>query len=158
MSTSHHTSSARRVGAAALFGFAVLLLLGLLVGIGDQQSSSASTQQQGRIFAGQRIAAGQSITVAVVNNAFISATVEIKAGDTVTWTRTSGLHSVTADDGSFEQPLGSAWESFSHQFNIPGEYLYFCSLHGGPDGIGMSGKVIVVGEARQTLYLPQLGR
>ncbi|MEZ4635214.1 MAG: hypothetical protein R2856_09640 [Caldilineaceae bacterium] len=32
----------------------------------------------------------------------------------------SGLHSVTADDDSFEQPLGSDWGSFSRRFDIPG--------------------------------------
>lgn len=151
MSTQRAFVLDRRFRLGALMGI-TLLLVGLLGwGLGGFQSYAlADEPMQGRGFL-QRVAdVAESVTVSVLNNRYVSQTVEIQAGDTVTWTRIAGFHSVTADNASFEQPLGSSWESFSHRFDIPGEYLYYCSLHGGPNGIGMAGKVIVLGQTTPT--------
>ena len=40
--------------------------------------------------------------------------------------------------------VGSAWV-VSRTFNTPGMYRYYCDLHGGPNGVGMSGTVTVNG-------------
>ncbi|MEZ4832083.1 MAG: hypothetical protein R2873_08800 [Caldilineaceae bacterium] len=119
----------------------VLTLIGVFVlgVVGFQPHADAAGSARAGVFR-QIMSAAQSVTVSVTSNQFISQTVEIQAGDTVTWTLVSGLHSVTADDDSFEQPLGSDWGSFSRRFDIPGEYLYYCSLHGGPNGFGMAGE------------------
>lgn len=72
--------------------------------------------------------------------------VTIKAGDTITWTNTGQEpHTVTADDGSFDSGKMGAGENFSMRFDSPGTYGYYCSLHGGPGGEGMSAVVIVEG-------------
>ncbi|RMH35798.1 MAG: endonuclease, partial [Gammaproteobacteria bacterium] len=52
--------------------------------------------------------------------------------------------------GSFEQPAGSDWTTFRHTFTQAGEFPYFCSIHGGPGGVGMAGKVIVQSAATAT--------
>ena len=151
MSTQRAFGLDRRFRLAAMTMVA-LFLVGLLGwGLGGFPSQVlADDPTQGNRFLQRMASVAESVTVSVINNRYVSQTVEIQAGDTVTWTRIAGFHSVTADNGSFEQPLGSSWESFSHRFDIPGEYLYYCSLHGGPNGIGMAGKVVVLGEGSPT--------
>lgn len=69
----------------------------------------------------------------------------------MTWTQTGSLpHSVTADDGSFDSHPDCAsgdcmqnGDTFSQSFSEPGEYAYYCRVHGGPGGVGMSGTVVV---------------
>lgn len=74
--------------------------------------------------------------------------VNVKAGDTVTWTNDdSQIHTVTSGTDSsdpnmekeFDSSMLSQDQTFSHKFNTAGEFPYFCQLH--PT---MVGKVIVV--------------
>ncbi len=78
-------------------------------------------------------------------NRFEPANVTIAAGTTVTWTWVGGFHDVTATgDPAFPSsgaPV-SPPNSFSHTFNTPGTYLYFCSVHGAPSA-GMRGTIVV---------------
>jgi plastocyanin len=75
---------------------------------------------------------------------FVPATLTISAGTTVTWTNNDPVnHTVTADNGSFDSGVVLPGDSFSFTFNTPGNYLYYCSIHGGPGGVGMSGMIIV---------------
>jgi len=99
--------------------------------------------------------------VDIRDNQFVAADITITAGDTVTWTESgSGTHSVTADDASFDSSpacpgtcLGNG-SVFSHMFASPGTYRYYCHIHGGPDGQGMSGTVTVVTAATTTTTAP----
>ncbi len=78
-------------------------------------------------------------------NRFQPANVTIPAGTTVTWTWVGGFHDVTATGTpafpSSGAPVGPP-ETFSHTFNAPGTYLYFCSVHGSPTD-GMRGTIVV---------------
>ena len=79
--------------------------------------------------------------------------VNVAAGETVVWTNNDTTrHSVTADDGSFDShpacgSLGGACmlkgETFKTTFSKPGTVAYYCRVHGGPGGKGMSGSVVV---------------
>lgn len=85
-----------------------------------------------------------SADVSMKSFSFVPATLTISAGTTVTWTNDDPFnHTVTADDGSFNSGVVAPGDSFSFTFDTPGNYLYYCSIHGGPGGIGMSGMVIV---------------
>jgi LPXTG-motif cell wall-anchored protein len=98
-------------------------------------------------------AAGATTVVHVGSGfTFNPSAVTIHVGDTVTWQHDSSstMHSVTADDGSFDSSpncpptcLG-ANSSFSHTFNTAGTFRYYCKIHGGPGGAGMSGTVTVL--------------
>jgi plastocyanin len=100
--------------------------------------------------------------VEVSNNRYTPQEVTIGPGGTVIWVLKAGTHSVTADDGSFNQPADNDWLPFAHTFastaftnatTIP----YHCTVH----GAGMSGTVIILGEEEQTkvkLLLPDLGK
>jgi plastocyanin len=76
---------------------------------------------------------------------FVPQHVGVNVGEMVTWNNGSGVHNVHFDDGSFDMPpspIGGAW-SVQRTFNTPGVYRYYCELHGGPGGSGMSGTVAV---------------
>ena len=89
--------------------------------------------------------------VDIQDSRFVSATITIAPGDTVTWTESGqGTHSVTADDASFDSSpscpgtcLGNG-SVFSHTFSATGVYHYYCHVHGGPGGQGMSGTITVL--------------
>ncbi len=76
---------------------------------------------------------------------FNPANITVMVGDTVTWMNTSlGFHNVVADDGSFTSgaPSTSLWV-YSYVFTTAGNNPYYCQIHGGPGGVGMSGTVTV---------------
>jgi plastocyanin len=80
--------------------------------------------------------------VDIRNYAFAPKTVTVPAGTSVTWTNDAVIHTVTADDQSWNSGSLEAGASFSHMFATPGIYGYYCIPHGSP-GAGMSGTVIV---------------
>ena len=90
----------------------------------------------------------------VIDTDFRPVTVTIAVGSRVDWTQIGDQpHSVTAADGSFDSspecgPLASDMclgegDKFSHTFEEAGEFVYYCRVHGLPDGTGMVGTIIV---------------
>ncbi len=80
-------------------------------------------------------------------NRFSPTEVTIQAGETVAWIwpSTAEDHTVTPDDG---QPTGSGPpangpKDYRFTFTTAGTYAFYCTVHGGPGGSGMSGTVIV---------------
>jgi len=56
--------------------------------------------------------------------------IQIAAGTTVTWTNNDPLvHTVTADDGSWDSGPIEPGKSWSHTFTQPGEYALHCTPH-----------------------------
>jgi len=104
----------------------------------------ATTLPRGKPCPSDAIVAGTH-TVMVNDFAFAPATVNVNSGDTVTWMWMGNNHSVTADDGSFDSGVHNSGFTFNQMFmqpsgtNIP----YYCSIHGGAGGTGMSGAVHV---------------
>ncbi len=91
------------------------------------------------------LGANTDVTAGGASNTFIDSTVTVSAGDSVTWTNAGGLHNVKFEDGNFTEPSPpdtSAWK-VSRTFTTPGTYRYYCEVHGGPGGTGMSGTVVV---------------
>lgn len=88
-------------------------------------------------------ALAQDTTVAVGDSSFNPDTVTIAPGGTVTWEVSSSLpHTITAEDGSFDESVSDG-DTFEHTFDEAGTYAYYCEIHGGPDGVGMAGTVVV---------------
>ena len=69
--------------------------------------------------------------------------VSINVGDTVQWVWDDDGHSTTADDGSWDSGVLSTGATYSHTFPNAGSFPYYCSIHGGPGGVGMSSTVDV---------------
>ena len=82
--------------------------------------------------------------VTVTSFSFTPAVLTITVGDAVKWTNVFGTHNVVADDNSFTSgPLAPAPWEFTHVFTTAGTNPYYCQLHGGPGGLGMSGVIVV---------------
>lgn len=90
------------------------------------------------------IIAQTTYDVSLANFSFSPSQLTIKVGDTVRWTNNGGLHSVVADDNSFTSGAASSsnWV-YEHTFTSTGSNPYYCSVHGGPGGVGMSGVITV---------------
>jgi plastocyanin len=88
-----------------------------------------------------------TVTISVVNNQFQPAMKTVGVGTTVRWVWATGAgpHTVTPD--ATEPPRSgnpvSAPFSYEHTFDTPGTYRYYCEVHGGPAGFGMSGTITV---------------
>ena len=80
-----------------------------------------------------------SSRVMIDNFTFTPATLTVSAGATVTWTNRDDVpHTVTADDKRFSSQALDTDDHFSHRFDAPGTYPYFCAVH--PH---MTGRIIV---------------
>ena len=103
-----------------------------------------------------RVARGatQAATITFTCCSYSPATVTIQTGEDVTWRGGFLSHPLVSQDGLW--PTVGSGAEFSHTFTQPGEYWFYCDFHGGPNGQGMSGKVIVVDTQR--LFLPLINR
>jgi plastocyanin len=80
---------------------------------------------------------GAVVDVSMQNIAFNPQTVTIKVGDSVRWTNNDVVpHTATsgnpgdADAGSvFDSGTLAGGQSFTHQFDQSGEFVYFCGVH-----------------------------
>lgn len=60
----------------------------------------------------------------------LNMTVVIGVNNTVTWTNNDGtIHTVSANDGSFDSGYLNPGQSFTYTFTKPGVYEYHCQLH-----------------------------
>lgn len=92
---------------------------------------------------------GEVVTVLALDNSFVDEVVEVEAGTEVLWTNNGrNDHDVIPVDPT--QEWGIEIEDFpptaeySHVFTTPGEYPYFCTIHG-TETVGMTGTIIVTG-------------
>jgi plastocyanin len=90
---------------------------------------------------------------------FVPADIEISVGDTVEWAARSPGHNVTSEpdaaprcrnpegaepfssyEGDSHFAIMEVEEVFTHEFTVPGEYVYVCTPHAGQ---GMVGSIVV---------------
>jgi len=75
-------------------------------------------------------AAAETTHVLIKDYMFTPMTVTVTAGSTVQWTNMDDIpHSVVMSDKSLRSAALDTQESFSHTFDKPGTYEYFCGLH-----------------------------
>ncbi len=66
----------------------------------------------------------------IQNFAYQYATMQVRAGTTVTWTNQDNVpHSITFKNGMKDSGLFYQGQSFSYTFNTPGTYQYSCTVH-----------------------------
>jgi plastocyanin len=92
---------------------------------------------------GPASSAQAAVGVAVQDNAFQPSSIQAETGTTVIWDVLNGEHSLAADDGSWSSGTIGTGSSFSRLFPAAGTYRYYCTIHGGPGGVGMAGVVVV---------------
>lgn len=69
------------------------------------------------------------------------ANVAVEAGESVTWTRASpgSPHNVHFEDGALTSEVRTGSFTVTRSFTTEGTYRYYCQVHGGDGGVGMSG-------------------
>jgi plastocyanin len=90
-------------------------------------------------------AAAGGLSLDMTNNQFSLKTITVPVGTTITWSNksTDRRHSATADDASFDTDLLDPGKSGSATLSKAGSFQYYCKLHGGPGGQGMSATIVV---------------
>lgn len=91
---------------------------------------------------------GVVVPVVALDNSFRPQVVEISVGDEVLW-ENRGLNEhnvlyVEGDDWGIEVDGFQPGDVYAHVFTEPGEYRYYCSIHGSTE-VGMVGTVVVTG-------------
>jgi plastocyanin len=77
--------------------------------------------------------------VVVDNFSFAPAATAVPAGSTITWTNRDDVpHNIVSTERTFKSPVLDTDEQFSHRFDAPGTYKYFCALHP-----RMTGQIVV---------------
>ena len=95
------------------------LALAALVAAGDM-----------RVHAGAKEDAAAKYAVKIDNYSFTPQTITVPAGTTVTWTNSDDVpHTVAATDLAFHSKAMDTDEQYSHTFDAPGTYKYFCTVH-----------------------------
>jgi plastocyanin len=89
-------------------------------------------------------------------NQYVPASLSVPRGATVVWTNTGSVaHTVTDDPNKainkadsvlpngaqpFDSGIINGGGTYSHTFNVPGQYVYFCIPH---ESLGMVGRITV---------------
>ena len=85
------------------------------------------------------ISAGAAKEIVADNFSFAPAAAAVATGSTITWTNKDDVpHNIVSTDHRFKSPVLDTDEQFSHRFDAPGTYTYYCSLH--PQ---MTGQIVV---------------
>lgn len=78
-------------------------------------------------------------SVSIKSIAFSPTTLTVPVGTTVTWTNNDNImHTVTADDNSFDSGNLAAGGTFYFKFNTAGTFNYHCAIHA-----SMTAKIVV---------------
>jgi amicyanin len=101
------------VGAAALGGFAALMLAAAVLPAATQNAPN-----------------GTPTAVSIDNFTFSPQRLTVKSGTTVTWTNRDDIpHTVASTTRAFKSKAMDTDDTYSFTFTTPGTYEYFCSLH-----------------------------
>jgi Icc protein len=84
-------------------------------------------------------AAGNALDVRIDNFSFTPVLTTVRIGTAVTWTNKDDIpHNIVSTTAAFKSPVLDTDERFSHTFDTPGTFAYYCSLH--PK---MTGQIVV---------------
>ena len=93
--------------------------------------------------------AGEVIDVLAIDNSFRAETIEISAGDEVRWeNRGQNEHNIVPVDPAawgIDTDSFQPGDVYEYTFLEPGEYPYYCSIHGN-ETVGMTGTIVVTDE------------
>jgi plastocyanin len=131
----------RCILAARSFLIPALALVGC--GGGSSEEATSPTPSGPRTVTVDMVSSGGGYGNPVTYQ-FAARTVTVSVGDTVLWRNTTAaVHTVTADDGSFDSGDVGAQRTYRRAFDRAGTYRYYCRYHGAPGGVGMAGTVQV---------------
>jgi nitrite reductase (NO-forming)/hydroxylamine reductase len=116
-----------------LFPLFILLFLVLAACGGSQPTAPPSTDTTPAV---PGVSAVTEATVSIVNLAFQPHTLVVATGATVTWQNNDAVaHTVTSGEGRFDSGQIAAGDSFTQQFDQPGNFQYHCDNHPAMEGV-----------------------
>jgi len=75
-------------------------------------------------------AVAASHAVSIIDFGYTPASITVQAGDTVVWTNTGqAVHTVSADNGSFDSGTLLSGRTFAMTFSTAGTFAYHCNVH-----------------------------
>lgn len=106
-------------------------LLALLSALALAPAAASQENAAGGHGAGENAPAAAKVSTARIGFAAVRPErLDIVTGESVTWTNDSPrVHTVTADDQSFDSGRISSSQTFTHRFTAAGEAPYYCRLH-----------------------------
>jgi plastocyanin len=125
---------------ALLLGCFALALVATGCGGGDDDNGGGGGGGGGGANAPAPSASGGGASVTMKDIKFNPSTVNVKVGDTVTWTNDDSVgHDVTGDGFKSGSAGGiGGGETYKHKFDKAGTFKYRCTVHP-----GMEGEVVV---------------
>jgi plastocyanin len=84
--------------------------------------------------------------IEVGDGVFTPTALTVSVGATVTWNWSGGYYSAEHNvsfTNSTETSGNKTTGTFSRVFSAAGSYVFFCSIHGAPNGTGMAGTITV---------------
>lgn len=127
MQTNDLSTRTRRVSRRRGIAFAALIAIAAVVGVG-------ALAVRARLDPGEPVVGVH--TIAVRDDEFAPAAIEVPAGTTVTWRWEGNAEHNVVDDG-FDSPTQDDG-TFVHTFSEPGRYSYRCTHH-----FFMRGEIVV---------------
>jgi plastocyanin/uncharacterized membrane protein YozB (DUF420 family) len=122
----------------------VLWWLVIFFGLGTYYYWYIAPQKSAPVVAsGPTVSDSSRVNVNIKNFSFEPKEITISTGMTVVWTDLQGMHSIAADDGSFESEILDSGGRFEHKYENSGVFPYYCPLHGDKGSKEMAGIVIV---------------
>lgn len=116
-----------------LFPLFILLFLVLAACGGSEPTAPPPT---GTAPAAPGVSAVTEATVSITNLAFQPHTLVVATGATITWQNDDAVaHTVTSGEGWFDSGQLAAGESYTHQFDRPGNFQYHCGNHPSMEGV-----------------------
>src|SRR6266487_2754080 len=89
----------------------------------------SSNRDHGRA-ARSRMQTAAAHEVVMDNFSFAPAAASVPVDTTITWTNRDDVpHNAVSTEQKFKSPVLDTDEEFSHRFDAPGAYKYFCSIH-----------------------------
>jgi plastocyanin len=98
-------------------------------GIGRHMFACLGLAAAAALTLGSVPAHAQQIKVTIDNFTFTPAELNLKVGDTVTWTNQDDIPHTVVSAGKFRSKALDTNDSFTFTFTSAGDYRYFCSLH-----------------------------
>jgi plastocyanin len=127
-----------KIAIRAFGAFTLLLCVAACGGSGDKSAEpNASPSESSAPAMESSTTAGNQVTIHTF--AFQPNPVNVKTGETVTWTNNDQiLHTVTSgtrgnSDGMFDQRLDGVGSKAMFTFNAAGTFAYHCEIHPGMD-------------------------
>lgn len=102
----------------------------------SKDGNSLTESANGSVQAAATIPINYTAKVSIQNSAFNPAAVTVMVSGSILWVNSDNMvHTVTADNGSFDSGDLQPGTTFGFRFNVIGPHYYHCKYHGEETGV-----------------------